>query len=169
MCAQSLNHVHLFATPWTVACQAPLSMWCSSKNSGVGCHFLVQGIFPTQGLNLCLHRPRLLSGSSSHQMSSVQLKCSPEHHTCERGNFRAETVEDRLKSSMHRYPYDRGCVHHRSLCSGCEWPLESPWLWGVLRDLFLAMRHRHHPPVSQPLGEGIRPLFLRWAPSLQPR
>ena len=26
----------------------------SSKNTGVGCHFLLQGIFPTQGLNLCL-------------------------------------------------------------------------------------------------------------------
>ena len=25
-CAQSLNHVWLFATPWTVVCQAPLSM-----------------------------------------------------------------------------------------------------------------------------------------------
>ena len=23
------------------------------KNTGVGCHFLLQGIFPTQGLNLC--------------------------------------------------------------------------------------------------------------------
>ena len=23
---QSLSHVHLFVTPWTVACQAPLSM-----------------------------------------------------------------------------------------------------------------------------------------------
>ena len=26
VCAQSLSHVHLFATPWTVACQSPLSM-----------------------------------------------------------------------------------------------------------------------------------------------
>ena len=25
MCAQSLSHARLFATPWTVACQAPLS------------------------------------------------------------------------------------------------------------------------------------------------
>ena len=25
-----------------------------SKNTGVGCHDLLQGIFPTQGLNLCL-------------------------------------------------------------------------------------------------------------------
>ena len=36
------------ATPWTVAYQAPLSMGFSSKSTGVGCHFLLQGIFPTR-------------------------------------------------------------------------------------------------------------------------
>ena len=48
------NHVRLFAILWTVACQAPLSMGFSSKNTSVGCHFLLQGIFPTQGSNPCL-------------------------------------------------------------------------------------------------------------------
>ena len=28
-------------TPWTVACQAPLSMGFSRKETGVGCHFLL--------------------------------------------------------------------------------------------------------------------------------
>ena len=36
------------ATPWTVARQAPLSMDSPGKNTGVGCHFLLQGIFLTQ-------------------------------------------------------------------------------------------------------------------------
>ena len=40
--------------PWTVAQQPPLSMGVPSKNTGVGCHFLLQGISLTQGLNLCL-------------------------------------------------------------------------------------------------------------------
>ena len=32
-----------------------LCPWDSpGKNTGVGCHFLLQGIFPTQGSNLCL-------------------------------------------------------------------------------------------------------------------
>ena len=31
MCAQLLSHVQLFATPWTVACQAPLSMGFSRQ------------------------------------------------------------------------------------------------------------------------------------------
>ena len=54
VCAQSLSHVWLFATSWTIAHQAPLSMEFSSKNTEVGCHFLLQRIFPTQGLNPCL-------------------------------------------------------------------------------------------------------------------
>ena len=36
------------ATPWPGSHQAPLSL---SKNTGMGCHFLFQGIFPTQGSN----------------------------------------------------------------------------------------------------------------------
>ena len=39
---------------WTVALLAPLSMGFSSKNTRVGCHNLLQGIFPIQGLNLYL-------------------------------------------------------------------------------------------------------------------
>ena len=35
----------------SVAC---LSTGFLGKDTGVGCHFLLQGIFPTQGLNLCL-------------------------------------------------------------------------------------------------------------------
>jgi len=49
--AQSLSCVQLFASPWTVAHQAPLSMGFSGKNTGVGFHFLLQRIFPAQGLN----------------------------------------------------------------------------------------------------------------------
>ena len=40
-----------FRPPWTVAHQAPLSMEFSDKNTGEGCHFLLQGLFPTQRLN----------------------------------------------------------------------------------------------------------------------
>ena len=46
-CTQSLSCVQLFSAPWTVAYQAPLSMGFSGKNTGVGCHFLLCGIFLT--------------------------------------------------------------------------------------------------------------------------
>ena len=40
-----------FATLWTVGHQAPLSMGFSRQEYWSGCHALLQGIFPTQGLN----------------------------------------------------------------------------------------------------------------------
>ena len=43
--------VQLFATLWTVVCQAPLSVGFFRQDTGVGCHAFLQGIFPTQGLN----------------------------------------------------------------------------------------------------------------------
>ena len=44
---QSLSTVRLFANPWTIAHQAPLSMEFSRQEYWSGCHFLLQGIFPT--------------------------------------------------------------------------------------------------------------------------
>ena len=38
----------------TNACQTPLSWNSPGKNTEVDCHCLLQGILPTQGLNLCL-------------------------------------------------------------------------------------------------------------------
>ena len=40
--------VQLFVTPWTTACQTPLSRDFPGKNTGVGFHFLLQGLFLTQ-------------------------------------------------------------------------------------------------------------------------
>ena len=43
---QSLSHVQLFATPWTVVCQSPLSMRLSQQEYWSGLHFLLQGVSP---------------------------------------------------------------------------------------------------------------------------
>ena len=48
----SLSCVQISETPWTVAHLCPYNF--PSKNTGVGCHFFLQGIFPTQGSNLSL-------------------------------------------------------------------------------------------------------------------
>ena len=63
------SHVWLFATLWTVACQVPLSMGSPGKNTGMGSHFLLQGIFLTQGLNLGLPHYRQILYCLSHQGS----------------------------------------------------------------------------------------------------
>ena len=52
LCVKSC--IQLFSTPWTVAHQAALFMKYSSKNTGVGCRFLLQGIFPDQRSKPCL-------------------------------------------------------------------------------------------------------------------
>ena len=46
---KSLSHVRLVVTPWTEPIRL-LGPWeFPGKSTGVGCHFLLQGIFPTQG------------------------------------------------------------------------------------------------------------------------
>ena len=54
MHAQLRGPVWLSVTPWTVGQLVPLSTDSPGKNTGVGCHFLLQGVFLTQGLNLSL-------------------------------------------------------------------------------------------------------------------
>ena len=49
-----LSSIWLFVITWMVAHQVPLSMEILRKNAGAGCHFLPQGIFWIQGLNLRL-------------------------------------------------------------------------------------------------------------------
>jgi len=47
------------------------------KNTGVGCHALLQGIFPIQGSNPCLLHWQVDSLLLSHKGSSaVHLKCT---------------------------------------------------------------------------------------------
>ena len=66
---QSFSHVQLFTIPWAIACQAAMSWDFPSKNTGVDCHVLLQGIFPNQGSN-----PHLLHW----QVDSLPLShCDP--------------------------------------------------------------------------------------------
>ena len=54
VCAQLLSCVRLFVFPWTVAHQILCPYNFPGKNTGVGCCFLFQHIFPAQGSNPCL-------------------------------------------------------------------------------------------------------------------
>ena len=84
-CAQSLSHIQLFATSWTAACQAPLSMGfprqdCLGKNIPIFQeywnveYFLLQGIFQTQGSNPSLLHWQAGSSPPSHQGSPFLWK-----------------------------------------------------------------------------------------------
>ena len=66
-------------TSWTVACQTSLSRgWilnsCPCKNTEVGSHSLLQGIFPTQVLKLGLPRCGQILYRLSHQGSPKTLE-----------------------------------------------------------------------------------------------
>ena len=65
---KSLSCVRLFATPWAVACTRLLCPWdFLGKSTGVGCHFPLQGIFPTQRSNPGLPDCRQMLYHLSHQ------------------------------------------------------------------------------------------------------
>ena len=67
---KSFSRARLFATPWTVACTKLLHPWdFQGKSTGVGCHFILQGIFPTQGSNPGLSHCRQTLYRPSHQGS----------------------------------------------------------------------------------------------------
>ena len=102
---QSLSYVQLFVTSWTTACQAPLSspisqvvlllshvrlLWplanCSLpgssvhgilKNTVMGCHCLLQGIFPMQESNPgLLHCRQILYRLSYEGSPAISQSCS---------------------------------------------------------------------------------------------
>ena len=59
---KSLSHVPLFAAPWTVTYQAPLTMGFSRQEYWSGFHFLLQGNLPDPGIE---------PGSPALQASSI--------------------------------------------------------------------------------------------------
>ena len=94
-CVSRFSHVQLLVTPWAVAARL-LCPWDSpGKNTGVGCHFLLQEIFQTQGSNSGLlhcrqilyhleHTARSrghLLGSSGRRRSRHWRKRSPAQGT----------------------------------------------------------------------------------------
>ena len=63
VCMYLLSQVWMIETPWTVAHQAPLSLGSPGKNTGVGCHLLLQGSSQPRGGNCvsCVGRQIYLS------------------------------------------------------------------------------------------------------------
>ena len=71
-------HAHVLSRVWLwLYGQQPAKLLCPwdtpGKNTGVGCHFLRQGIFLTQGLNLCLLHCRQILYQLRHEGSRMDL------------------------------------------------------------------------------------------------
>ena len=77
-----------FCDPWIVTCQAPLCPWNSpGKNTGVSFHFLLQGFFLTQGLNLYLLHWEEDSLTLNHQGSPNSIKTLKIVHVKKKKNL----------------------------------------------------------------------------------
>ena len=72
----SLSHVQHFVTLLTVATRLLSPLNSSGKNTGVGCHFLLQETFPTQGLNPGLPHCRQTLYQQSHQGTEIEIECT---------------------------------------------------------------------------------------------
>ena len=118
-----------FATPWTVAHQAPLSMalYFPGKNAGVCRHVLLQGIFPTQGLNPGVPHCRYILYQLNHQRSPRILEWVaypfaresswPRNWTevsCIVGGFFTSWATQEAPSKLHTSLLTY--LHHRFLC-----------------------------------------------------
>ena len=92
-----------------------------SKNTGVGCHFLLQGIFLTQGLNPCLLHWQVGSLPLCHPRSpgglhTVQAKISETASGLGQGSL-LPPLSQHLSSLKHLFS---SCL--RRLISGVKWP-----------------------------------------------
>ena len=75
---KSLSRVWLFATPWTVACTRLLCPWdFLGKSTEVDCHFLLQGIFPTQWSNPGLPHCRRILYQLRHKETGNKNQKAP--------------------------------------------------------------------------------------------
>ena len=66
------SHVRLFATSWIVSIRLPCPWDSPGKNTGVGNHSLLQGIFLTQGWNPGLLHCTQIPYCLSHQGSPIR-------------------------------------------------------------------------------------------------
>ena len=122
------------------------------KNPGVGCHFLLQGIFPTQGSNLHLLPWQADSLPLSHQSKdgSVNKSCPP--------------LASRW-TVAHQAPLSMG-FSRQEHCSGLPFP--SP---GDLPDPGISMQNKD-TPVKISLENRVCFLLLHkapWSPDPKPK
>ena len=87
---KSVSRVQLFVTPWTVATRLLCPRDFPGNSTGVDCHFLLQGIFETQGSNPGLPHCRQTLYCLSHQGSPSGILTHKEVKCCWFFNYSQE-------------------------------------------------------------------------------
>ena len=118
---QLLSCVLFFETPWTVPARL-LCLWdFAGKNTGVGCYFLLQGIFSIQGLNLCLlcwqvdSLPLSHQGSHLDQFKGLRWSMGSVGLHVPRDVAPGENhPRKHIRKSLHSWQRQDSSVHHRN-------------------------------------------------------
>ena len=125
MFAQSLQLCPTLCDPWPVACEAPLSMWSPGKNTGVGCHFLLQGNLLNPGME-----PKS-SVSAVFQADSLLFERIKKPVLCDHFSaseaWKGTTVEESAPDNIFTAPNSEGNEEEEmsltvALCVSFLWP-----------------------------------------------
>jgi len=97
---KSLSCACLFVTPWTVAYQVPQSWDFPGKSAGVDCHFLLQGIFPTQESNpgLSIAGRRFTRNKRNINLNNLRGNLEPHNGTGQKAGPSMALVKVKVKS-----------------------------------------------------------------------
>ena len=138
--AQSLSHVRLFVTPWTVAHQAPLSMECSRQECWSGLPFPPSRDLPNPGIRpKSLVSPALASGFFTTVPLGKSFRVESENESC---SFMSNSLRPhRLYSPWNSPGLNTGVGSH-SLLQGI-FPTQK-LKWGLLhyRQILYQLSHR---------------------------
>ena len=88
-------------------CSLPDSSVHGTFQAWVGCHFILQGIFPTQASNLCLLPCMLILYQLSHQ-GSPKWKCLKINMTNYVQDLYTKTLLSEIKENVHEKLH---CIH----------------------------------------------------------
>ena len=119
------------------------------KNTGVGCQFLLQGIFPTQELNPGLPHRRLILYHLSHQGSPQNLFIWPV------GSSLRYVGSLLLRVGSFVTAHGLSSWHTQAQQLWCEGGLSCPMAWGILFS----------PPGTEPVAPALQGRFLTTGPS----
>ena len=135
-------HLCLVAQSYTTLCDP---MDCSppgssvheilqGKNTGVGCHFRLKGIFPTRGLNPCLLSPTLQADSLLITLGNYELEKSQRSQDLNPGSLALERGHCSLETSVlevRSQTYQKASKEVIHIYSGMCYEKVQPQIWGL--------------------------------------
>ena len=96
-----------FKTPWTVACQAPRPWNSPGRNTGVGCHLLLQGMLVALHCGWTLHRRATPGSPVGHHPERFTFIVSFSLYGISFGPDTAFPKDSEFFTSLH--PQSRSC------------------------------------------------------------